>query len=1066
MFAPIRSISNASKKLLFFGSFLLFALSGYGQDVSIENVTEDEDVGTMVFTVTFNGFSLFGTVVTYSFIDDTATGGADYDNTIGTPLFFTGINGETQTITVPIIDDFIDENDDEDFTVQLGAPTNGVGLAGGGDARGRIRDNDTAGINVSTTTGTTTEAGGQAIFTFTLTSQPTADVTLFIDRYDTTETIGPSAIVLTSSNWNIGVDLIVTGVDDNIIDGDIIDRIRTESVESPDSFYNDLDGGDVADLDVTNQDDDVAGVVVTPVVGTTTEAGGTATFTFTLTSEPSRDVTIPITGYDATEVTGNAEVVLDSGNWNTGVDLIVTGVDDAVVDGDVIVSLITGDVTSDDDYYDDLVNSDVADITVTNEDDDIANLTISDVDVLENVVGGNIVFDVILDITVIGGTTVDYTFSDGTATGGGVDYEGTDGTLIFVGTANEIQQITATIINDDLFESTEETFTVALGTPSNGVNLVGSGIGTGTITDDDNCAPAPILNSDVQTAFCGTFTYDDGTPMSLNDYTDSTPPAGTALTWSTLSDPLNENAHLSPAEVASPPNDGSYFGFFYDADNDCASGTIEVELTLNPIPVIQGTMGDERCGPGEVVLSASGAPDADQPPTFNWYASATGTTSIGSGQSFSQTISTTTSFWVEASANGCVSERQEVVATIYPLPSAGTPMNASACSIAANGPTIVDLDDLLTGEGSGAWTVTTDPSNTISIGIGNIVSFEGRVAGDYVFTFTTDNATPPFCENVSSEVTISVNDCDTDTDLDGLFDGTEITLGTDPNNADTDGDGIEDGVEVGDDTANPLDEDGDGIIDALDSNILDSDMDGVVDQLDPGNLNPCIPDPNNEFCEATVDLEITKTVNDDYLNVGEQLTFTITVNNISQETASLIQVSEVLDTMGFDYISHFTAPGDGVYDEVEGSWDIPVLEAGESATLVILAEAMAFGIYVNTATIVEVSPFDIDPTNNEASVEVEINERSTNESGFLFNQFSPNGDGTNDFLIVNDIQEYTNNSIEIYDRYGNQIFATKGYDNTWDGTRNNTDVPKGTYFYILDLGDGSEIRKGWIQIIR
>ncbi len=40
------------------------------------------------------------------------------------------------------------------------------------------------------------------------------------------------------------------------------------------------------------------------------------------------------------------------------------------------------------------------------------------------------------------------------------------------------------------------------------------------------------------------------------------------------------------------------------------------------------------------------------------------------------------------------------------------------------------------------------------------------------------------------------------------------------------------------------------------------------------------------------------------------------------------------------------------------------------------------------------------------------------------------------------------------------------YDNTWDGTRNNTELPKGTYFYILDLGDGSEVRKGWIQIIR
>ena len=170
MFAPFPIASNISKKLLFFGAFLLIGFSGYGQKLSIENITEDEDVGTMVFTVTLDKEVAGGTTVTYSFIDITATGGDDFDNSIGPPLVFSGTPDEIQTITVPIIDDLIDENDDEDFTVQLGTPTNEVDLDGAGDARGRIRDNDTAGINVSTTTGTTTEAGGQATFTFTLTS--------------------------------------------------------------------------------------------------------------------------------------------------------------------------------------------------------------------------------------------------------------------------------------------------------------------------------------------------------------------------------------------------------------------------------------------------------------------------------------------------------------------------------------------------------------------------------------------------------------------------------------------------------------------------------------------------------------------------------------------------------------------------------------------------------------------------------------------------------------------------------------------------------------------------------
>jgi gliding motility-associated-like protein/uncharacterized repeat protein (TIGR01451 family) len=1062
MFAPILSVSIISKKLLFFSVFLLLAFSGHGQKLSIKDVQEIEDVGTMVFEVTLDEDVPGGTTVSYSFIDLTTTGGVDYDNTIGPDLIFNGDKDEVQIISVPIIDDFVDEQNDEDFRVQLGTPTNGVDLDGGGVARGRIKDNDTAGINVSTTTGTTTEAGGQATFTFTLDTQPTAEVTIFFDQYDSTETTGPSSITLTAATWNTGVNLIVTGVDDDIIDGDIVDKIRTEDVASLDPFYDDFNGGDLADVEVTNQDLDVAGVVVTPEIGTTTEAGGTATFTFTLTSEPSNDVTIELSSSDTGEGTlASSSVTLTDTDWDIGVEVIVTGEDDLLIDGPQVYTIESGDVKSDDNDYDALVDTDVADILVTNEDDESAMITIGSVTVDEDVVGGNLVFTVNLNNPVVNGTSVTYMFTDVSATGGGTDYTGTPGTVIFLPNVTTPQTITVPINDDALLESAE-TFTIALGTPTNGVTIDGSDTATGTINDDDNCAPSPVLNPDIPLLFCGAIN------ISLNDYISSQPPSGMVLTWSINSNPLDEAGHLTPDEVANPPQrNGTYYGFYYDADNVCASGPIEVELTLNTIPTIAGTLGDERCGPGEVILTATGAPDVDQPPTFNWYDSPTGGNLVGTGSSVTITISTITSFYVEATANGCVSERVLVIGTIYPLPSAGVPMNAFACSVPDNGPTIVDLDDLITGESAGEWSVTTDPSNTISIGIGSIVTFENRTDGDYVFTFTTTDATEPFCENVSSVVTISVNDCDVDTDLDGLLDGLEVTLGTNPNNADTDSDGIGDGVEVGDDTANPWDEDEDGIIDALESNILDTDMDGVVDQLDPANTDPCIPDPSSEFCVATVDLEITKTTEDDFLNVNDQLTFTITVTNISDESANLIQVEEVLDAIGFEYISHFTGPGDGVYDAVGGLWNIPILAPNESATLVILVEVVNFGVYVNTATILGSSQVDNNPDNDKASVEIEVNERGNSECGFLFNLFSPNGDGINDFLVINCITnpEYTNNSLEIYDRYGNQVFAARGYDNTWDGTRNNNDLPKGTYFYILDLGDGSEIKKGWIQIM-
>ena len=90
-----------------------------------------------------------------------------------------------------------------------------------------------------------------------------------------------------------------------------------------------------------------------------------------------------------------------------------------------------------------------------------------------------------------------------------------------------------------------------------------------------------------------------------------------------------------------------------------------------------------------------------------------------------------------------------------------------------------------------------------------------------------------------------------DNDGDGLTNGQEDTLGTNRNNVDTDGDGSNDNVEVGANVNAPLDTDGDGIIDALDSSVTDSDGDGVPNQLDPANNNPCIPNANSAACLAT-----------------------------------------------------------------------------------------------------------------------------------------------------------------------------------------------------------------------
>ncbi|MGB5369449.1 MAG: Calx-beta domain-containing protein, partial [Flavobacteriaceae bacterium] len=1112
---PCRGLSIL-RKLVLLASFWSFSILN-GQSLSISDVTEDEDIGNMVFEVTLNNNVAGGTIVTYSFVDVTATGGVDYNNTVGPALIFTGTQNEVKTITVPIIDDLVDENNDEDFTVQLGLPTNGVVLSGGGNARGRIVDNDTAGVTVSPTTGTTTEAGGQATFTFTLTSQPTDAVTVTIDQYDATETSGPANVVLDDGNWNTGVNLVITGVDDNIIDGDIVDNIRTNQVNSTDPFYDSLGNSDVADLVVTNEDNDVASVNVTAISGPTTEAGGTATFTVSLGTIPTAPVTIALSSSDLTEgtvpatvdvpvaswntgvvvtvtgvddaivdgniaytiVTGNvtssdlfynalagalvgdvavtnndndtpsvivstisgptteaggtatftvslgtmpsspvtialsssdltegtvpANVFVPVASWNTGVVVTVTGVDDAIVDGNIAYTINTGNVTSLDPAYNALTGASIGDIAVANNDNDTSNLSIGNVSVAENVAGGNMVFSVTLSNAVVAGTSVAYTFSNGTATGGGVDFTATPGTLVFTGTAGEVRNITVAIVNEVLIES-NETFTVQLGTPTNGVGLTGGGTAIGTIINDDNCdagTTAPVINSGVPTVFCDVIT------QNFSDYSSSTPPAGTTLKWSTDSNPLNTAAHLTPAQVNNPPPaEGSYYVFFYDAVKSCASPVSTISIVVNTTPTLTGVSANpiELCGSGTVTLSATGTDN----PTFNWYSSPDNDVPIGSGASIVRNLAAplasgapiTYTFYVEATLNNCASPRQSVSVVVAYQPSAGTPTNASSCSVAANGPTTIDLDDRLAGEDAGSWAITTDPSGSLTLGAGNVVDFVGRPDGNYVFTFTTAGAQAP-CANVSSEVTISVNDCDVDTDGDGLFDGPEATLGTDPNNRDSDEDGIEDGVEVGPDFLNPLDEDSDGIIDALDSNILDQDMDGVVDQLDPANTNPCIPDNTNGLCDTDgdgitdgeeiangsdpldacdpnltpdcapdpIDLEITKGVDNENAAPGTEVVFRVTVNNLSDSKVLGILIGDLLES-GFEFVSATASLGD--YVAVTGEWDIFEMAPLQSATLDITATVIEGGVYSNTAELLDSFPDDNNASNDSDTVTLSI----------------------------------------------------------------------------------------------
>jgi hypothetical protein len=237
----------------------------------------------------------------------------------------------TYTFSVTVGAD-ADVESDETFFVNVTNVTGADVLDG--QATGTIANDDApaAGVVITPTTGlTTTEAGGTATFDVVLTRQPTGDVTVDLASSDPTEgTVSPAALTFGSADWNVPQTATVTGVDDAVADGDVAYSI-TSAVDSADLAFAAVDPADVS---VTNTDDDIAGVQLAPPTGlAVSEAGGAASLSVALTSQPTADVVIELTSDDPTEATVSpSTLTFTPAAWGPQV-ASVTGVDDDVVDG-------------------------------------------------------------------------------------------------------------------------------------------------------------------------------------------------------------------------------------------------------------------------------------------------------------------------------------------------------------------------------------------------------------------------------------------------------------------------------------------------------------------------------------------------------------------------------------------------------------------------------------------------------------------------------------------------------------------------------------------------------------
>ncbi|MCK5135305.1 MAG: gliding motility-associated C-terminal domain-containing protein [Bacteroidales bacterium] len=85
-----------------------------------------------------------------------------------------------------------------------------------------------------------------------------------------------------------------------------------------------------------------------------------------------------------------------------------------------------------------------------------------------------------------------------------------------------------------------------------------------------------------------------------------------------------------------------------------------------------------------------------------------------------------------------------------------------------------------------------------------------------------------------------------------------------------------------------------------------------------------------------------------------------------------------------------------------------------------------------------------------------------------YNVFSPNGDGVNDFFDIENASRFPEMIVEVYSRWGDQLFSTRGYDDgsRWDGTARGKDAPVGTYYFIIIPYSGAKPITGNVTIIR
>ncbi len=347
----------------------------------------------------------------------------------------------------------------------------------------------------------------------------------------------------------------------------------------------------------------------------------------------------------------------------------------------------------------------------------------------------------------------------------------------------------------------------------------------------------------------------------------------------------------------------------------------------------------------------------------------------------------------------------------------------------------------------------------------------------------TDSFTYTICDNLSNcltaTVTILVNPLGSDIDIDddgivNAFEDLNSDGDNDPatNPTDTDGDGIPDYLDI--------DSDDDGIPDNVEAQttagyiapgLSDADGNGLDDVYENGGGVGIIPvDTDGDGLPDYVDLDSD---NDGVLDMIEGHDYDhdgipdVIFIGSDKDNDGLDDGYEGSTTIDYDVNDEIDSPIDDLpnTDKDEES-DYRDIDDDNDGINTIDEDANADKNYTDDDVDGDGIPDYLEPNFTGDDIEV-------------FNVVTPNGDGIHDVLTIGGLENYPNNTIRIYNRWGVLVYVTKSYNsegNVFDGTSQgrvtvdqDNKLPVGTYFYILDYVDSQEVTKsisGYIYINR